>query len=430
MRALALLCLLLTTSTAFAATYVVAPKGDDAGPGSPARPWLTLQHAVDSIAPGDTITVKAGSYAGCRIGRSGEAGAPCVLQAAPGATVQLNAPGAKNGHQSIVEVESYGATVSYWTIDGFEVANSPRYGIDLRGTDHVTVQNCRVHDSAVTGIVTSHSPYVILQDNETFGNHEHGIYHANSADYPVIRRNRSHHNDGCGIHMNGDLSMGGDGQISYAVVEQNEIWENGAKRGGSAINCDGVSDSIFANNLCYDNHASGISLYAGDAAQGSSRNLVYHNTFVMAPGARFVVNIPASAEGKSNPVGNKVINNILMSPDANRGSGFVYDGRLSQLASDFNIVVDRFALGDSETVLPLAKWREAGFDVHSLLSTPQALFVDPAKHDYRLKPNAPARRAGIAVPEVGEDLRGTPRPRVTPPDIGALQYVAPAKVKP
>ena len=53
--------------------------------------------------------------------------------------------------------------------------------------------------------------------------------------------------------------------ISFALVERNIIYENGVG-GGSGINCDGVSDSIFRNNLLYNNHASGISLYGIDGA--------------------------------------------------------------------------------------------------------------------------------------------------------------------
>ena len=72
--------------------------------------------------------------------------------------------------------------------------------------------------------------------------------------------------------MNGDLSQGGDGVISGAVVEGNVIYDNG-RAGGSGINGDGVQSSRIANNLLYDNHASGISLYridGGAAARGTT----------------------------------------------------------------------------------------------------------------------------------------------------------------
>jgi hypothetical protein len=45
-----------------AATYYVAPDGDDANPGSRAAPWATLRQAGRQARPGDTVKVKAGRY--------------------------------------------------------------------------------------------------------------------------------------------------------------------------------------------------------------------------------------------------------------------------------------------------------------------------------------------------------------------------------
>ncbi len=416
----------LTAVSAHAAVYYVSTEGNDANGGTAARPWLTLQHAVDVVQPGDTILVRGGTYAGCRIGRSGGPDKPCTLKAEPGAEVVLDRPGAENRHNSILEVESFGDTISYWTIEGVEAAGSPRYGIDVRHTDHVTVRGCRAHDSAVTGIVTSFSEYVTIEGNECYRNHEHGIYHANSADHPTIRGNRIHHNDTCGIHMNGDASLGGDGQISYALVEKNIIWENGAPRGGSAINCDGVSDSVFRNNLCVNNHASGISLYAGDGAAGSSRNQVYSNTFLMAPGSRWVVNIPASQDGKSNPVGNIVKNNVLYTPFPERGSIHIYDPAAAHLESDYNAVVDRFTADNDRSIISLRQWRALGFDSHSIQITPEALTdsgAQPTLGGFRPRPGSPLIGAGVALPEVTDDLSGTARPAT--PCIGCYEPLQP-----
>jgi parallel beta-helix repeat protein len=336
--------------------------------------------------------------------------------------VLLDRPGPANRHNSILEVESFDHTISYWTIEGVEVAGSPRYGIDLRHTDHVTVRGCCAHDSAVTGIVTSFSEYVTIESNECYRNHEHGIYHANSADHPIIRGNRIHHNDTCGLHMNGDASLGGDGQISYALVEKNIIWENGAPGGGSAINCDGVSDSVFRNNLCVGNHASGISLYAGDGAAGSSRNQVYNNTFLMAPESRWVVNIPASQDGKPDPIGNTVKNNVLYTPFPERGSIHVYDPAAAHLESDYNAVVDRFTADNDVSIISLREWRAYGFDQHSIQITPDALTSSesPARADAcRPRPGSPLVGAGVALPGVTDDLGGAARPAT--PCIGCYE---------
>mgnify|MGYP003418172734 CR=1 FL=1 len=40
--------------------------------------------------------------------------------------------------------------------------------------------------------------------------------------------------------------------------------------GGSGINGDGLINSVIRNNLLYDNHASGISLYRIDGATGAT----------------------------------------------------------------------------------------------------------------------------------------------------------------
>ena len=74
---------------------------------------------------------------------------------------------------------------------------------------------------------------------------EHGIYVGNSGDRPIVRGNIAWGNQVCGIHMNGDVSQGGDGIISGALVENNVIFDNGRK-GGSGINCDGVRTLSFA----------------------------------------------------------------------------------------------------------------------------------------------------------------------------------------
>src|SRR5579872_4296541 len=164
-----------------AATYYVATTGNDGGSGSSSTPWATLQHAVDHIGPNDTILVEAGTYVGCRIGSSGLQGAPKTLKAAPGAHVLLNVPGPANKHNSIVEVENFSGTVQYWVIDGFEIANSPKYAVDVRVTNSITVQNCTVHDSALTAIFTAFSNYPLIQNNISYNNHEHGIYTSNSG---------------------------------------------------------------------------------------------------------------------------------------------------------------------------------------------------------------------------------------------------------
>jgi alpha-N-arabinofuranosidase len=49
-------------TAAHAAEYVVAKTGDDANDGSEASPFLTISRAAELAGPGDTVTVRAGTY--------------------------------------------------------------------------------------------------------------------------------------------------------------------------------------------------------------------------------------------------------------------------------------------------------------------------------------------------------------------------------
>lgn len=422
-----LVCL---ASGAFATTYYVSAAGSDNNAGSAQAPWATLQHAVDTIAPGDTILVNSGTYVGCRIGMPGNPSAVKTLEAAPGAAVLVDAPGPENKHDSIIEVENFSLTMSDWVVAGLEVANSPKYGIDVRVTDRITVKNNHVHASALTGIFTAFSNYIVIQNNETDHNGEHGIYQSNTSVYPVIRGNNSHDNASAGIHINGDdteISPNGSttGLVQYATVEDNIIWNNGTA-GASGINCDGVDDSLIANNLLYNNHASGISLYAIDGANGSSNNMVYNNTIVMAPNSRFAINIPDDGGGKNPPVGNIVENNVLYTPDANHGSILVANAGVEGFESDYNVVVNVFSIDNDSSTINLKTWQSHGYDVHSIIATPAQLFVNPAANNYQLQSGSPAIDAGTTLSAVPLDILGVTRPQGAGYDIGCYEAASAA----
>jgi hypothetical protein len=84
-----------------------APGASDTHAGTLAAPWATIQHAVDSVGPGDTILVLSGLYAGARLETSGTANAGITLKAAPGAAVTINQPGPNNKHRSNLEIETW-----------------------------------------------------------------------------------------------------------------------------------------------------------------------------------------------------------------------------------------------------------------------------------------------------------------------------------
>jgi Right handed beta helix region len=322
-------------------TLYVAPTGSDSADGGAITPWRTLQRAANLVRAGDLVIVRSGHYAGFNLTTSGTAANPIVFSADPGVVVDSPNPGRT---QDGINLEG----ASYIVIEGFTVVGMPRTGIRSVTNSHVTIRRNVGDLNGRWGILTGFSDDLLIEDNEMSRSvAEHGIYVGNSGDRPVIRRNHVWGNSGNGIHMNGDLSQGGDGVISGAVVEANVIHGNG-RTGGSGINGDGVQSSRIVNNVLYDNHASGISLYQIDGGQPSRNNLVAHNTIVQAADGRWAVNIQDGATG------NQVVNNILLTLHTFRGAIDISADSLSGFVSDSNAVTGRFTMDGGNSVLTLA----------------------------------------------------------------------------
>ena len=402
-------------------TYYVDDDCDGSGNGSLGDPWCTIQEAANVVGLGDTVLINPGTYAGgVQVDVSGTAVNPITFKG-NGANVIINGSGSG---QDGINVEN----ADYIIIDGITVQLASRAGVRIVLADHVTVRNSTFIDNGKWGVFTGFADYTTVENIESYGAiDEHGIYISNSSDYPVIRGNRLHHNHANGLHMNGDASLSdpghdSDGVISFGLIENNIIYENGVG-GGSGINMDGVTDTIVRNNLLYDNHASGISIYQIDGGSGSQNNLILNNTILMPANGRWAINIPDITD-----INNKIFNNILLSDHAFRGSITIPSASLTGFESDYNIVVNRLSADDGNSNMSLAAWQGLGFDAHSFIATANNLFVNPAAHDYRLKAGSPAIDAGRTLADVPTDLEGKPRPIGAAFDIGAYEYGTPPQL--
>jgi parallel beta-helix repeat protein len=409
-RIFALMSLIFAAPLAGAAEYAVATNGDDANPGTESQPWRTLQHAADSVGPGDTVSVRAGNYAGAYIENSGTSSQPIVFRAfgneAP--SITEDNPETPDG----INVEG----ASYVTVQGFTVNGRSRAGIRAATCDHVTIRDNRIDGSGKWGIFTAFCDDVVIDHNVTANTGEqHGIYVSNSGDRPIVRNNTIYGNTQAGIHMNGDISNGGDGIISDALVENNVIWDNGSG-GASGINCDGVQDSLIRNNLIFDEHASGISLYRIDGGGASTGNRVLNNTVLVAADGRWALNIQ---DGSSN---NTARNNILLNANSSHGAIDIGGDSLDGFSADHNAVTDRFTTNGGDSVLSLSEWRgETGNDGNSFVSASSNLFENPGGDDYSLSSSSPAVDAGEMLADVPADLLGVARPQGAGFDIGAYE---------
>ena len=249
---------LLSNSTILTATtYYIATNGNNNNTGDSLNPWKTIQFAADTAIAGDIIIVKDGTYQPFHMAKNGTALNKITIKSQNKLGAKINGNELFNGRYAGIHI-----TADYITVDGFDIlstgspaVSSGERGIRLSGDPStyrqgVTIRNNKVTGAGWVGITTSYADDVVIEFNDVSNTvNQHGIYVANSADRPVVRGNIIHSNNQAGLHMNGDGASPGDGTISNALVENNIIYSNSSGASSSAINMDGVNNSIIRNNL-------------------------------------------------------------------------------------------------------------------------------------------------------------------------------------
>lgn len=405
----------------FSSTYFVVPtpQGNDSNSGTEVAPWATLQHAADNVTAGDIILIANGSYTPFHITQSGTMTKRILFQA-NGPNVNINGYESYDGRFAAITVLGH-----YVTVDGFKIDVGAKddlirsRGIRVSGLNGkhrlgVIVRNNTVKNAGWVGITTSFAEGVILQNNDISNSKgQHGIYVANSADNPIVRGNRVYDNDEAGIQINSDLSMGGDGVISNALIENNILYGNGLNGGGS-IELDGIASSTIQNNLIYNNLRTGINTYQEDGATPPHDNKILNNTIVMPVGSRHGISFRNASTG--------VIRNNIVIHLGTMDSLSISTDSITGLDSDYNILT-RIEDKASRNMVSLSTWQMSSRqDLHSLVSTVGNLFVNPSATDYRLKSGSPAIDAGITLSSLIADITGVSRPKGMQYDIGAYEY--------
>ncbi len=409
----------LFSDWAKAAVYYVDVNGSDSQDGTLEDPWNTVSFAAGRVAAGDTVLINPGTYLVTEqisITASGEEGRPITFSGnGEGAFLDLTGFAGRNGFEIFfadhIVIENLTVRAS---LDG-----SSR-GIRLTHANHVTVKNNVVYGARHANLFCSLSDSVVFENNEAFEG-VIGIYVADSSDYAVVRNNRLHNNEAIGLHLNGDISSGGDGTISWAVIEGNRIYSNGA----TGINCDGVTWSVFRNNLIYDNAYRGIAFFQQDGAVPSNDNQVTLNTVVMPADAYYAIGFNYGATR------NSFYNNILFTEGSVPCFSSTSSTGALQIQSDYNLFPTGGRIGETANGrYSLSQWQALDYDGHSFSAILDQTFEDVAQKDYRLTAGSPAVDAGTAAHSWNIDIAGQARPSGTGPDMGAYERPAVVHVSP
>jgi parallel beta-helix repeat protein len=394
-------------------TYYVSENGSNGNNGlTPQTAFETLQYASDLVAAGDSVLVLNGNYSGFDLRTNGTQNLPIVFKAIENNVVI--------DQQNLITPDGINIENANWiVIDGFGVIEQLRAGIRIALSDFVVIKNNHCTNNYRWGIFTGFTNDILIENNTcSFSTDEHGIYVSNSGDRPIVRNNHCFENNKCSIQLNADLSQGGDGIISDAIIESNLLHDNG-DGGGSAINLDGVHDSEIYNNLLYNNHASGIALFKIDGAEGSKNNKVYNNTIVNPTVTRWNILM------NNGSTGNIIYNNILINHHSFRGSISIDATSVSGFLSDYNILEDRLSDDDGNSNMSLAEWQALGYDLNSQLAdSEEQIFIDHLNINFHLLQNSQTVNFGTSLVSsiVTTDFDDVPRPQGSEYDIGCYEF--------
>ncbi|HEY6303291.1 MAG TPA: hypothetical protein VIX14_09515 [Terriglobales bacterium] len=282
--AMLIIVLLLAQSLAgqIGATFFVSKKGSNSNPGTIESPWLTIQHAANSVAAGATVYVFRGVYnESVNFPESGTASAPITFQSYPGHTAVIDGTGLSvNGTQGLINIVG---SRSYITINGFEIRhyttrseNDVPTGVWITGSGTgIQILNNRVHDITtkaeangnafgISVYGTSKTPItqLVISGNEVYdlrtGESESVNVDGNVTHFKITN-NLIHDNDNIGIDAIGYEGVGpvGYDEAMYGEISGNTVYNisgitnagEGYEYDADGLYCDGCAYVTFERNV-------------------------------------------------------------------------------------------------------------------------------------------------------------------------------------
>lgn len=252
----------LSSRPAVAAQYYVDPAGSDTAAGHALAPWRTIQHAADSVAAGDIVTVRPGIYVeAVAFTHSGSDTAAIQFLAEAGAVLQAPNPTAS---QSALDVYP---GLSYLILDGFTATGGFHETIYVRpGAHDVIVRNCNIHHNR-SGIWVAGATRVQIENCYVHQNDANGVRILGGSTAITVRDTTSSGHDD-GLACDGDADGFNVDPSSSDVIFEGCLAENNGEDGfdlqGSGIL---VSRSRSRGNGC-----AGIKLWQGGRVENALVN--------------------------------------------------------------------------------------------------------------------------------------------------------------
>ena len=272
------------------AAYYVSKKGSNNNPGTMGLPWLTIQHAADSVKAGATVYVFGGVYnESVNFPSSGTASEPITFESYSGQTAVIdgtglncctsNPPSSGNETEGLVNIVNQ----NYVIVKGFEIRNFTTdsaakvpTGIWITGFGKgIQILNNRVHNVTtkaeangnafgISVYGTSKTPItqLVINGNEVYdlrtGSSESVNVDGNITHFRITN-NLVHDNDNIGIDAIGYEGVGpvGYDEAMYGEISGNTIYNisgitnagEGFEYDADGLYCDGCAYVTFERNV-------------------------------------------------------------------------------------------------------------------------------------------------------------------------------------
>ncbi|MBA2720656.1 MAG: right-handed parallel beta-helix repeat-containing protein, partial [Chloroflexi bacterium] len=430
------------------ASYV-APTGNDANSGTASSPWATLQKAANSLPANGTVYVRAGTYTGFTMSRSGlSSTSPTSFLAYPGDPRPVIAA---NGRVDVIKFSAnHDVVVRGFVIQGAAGGNGSGAGIRIEnGAYRITIKNNLIQNNRSYGVNINNSTEVVIDGNEVTRNEE-GIYVSRLGAGVRIVNNLVHHQDKMVVNTSG-IANDDHGAVGIALVRttgaiyvgSNQIWSNRAASydyawDGGAFEIYSASNVTMAYNVTWDNE--NVLETGSDGTLGCGNNVFRHN-----------VSYGATSQGRSfgmflrcaynMTVANNVFHNLDQFVFSVKSGNGLWDGSIEGLRIQNNIAVmatgkiigiestlpasvsiDRnlfdntsggylasvVGKGSTNSLATFTSWTGqmgTGIDANPM-------FTNPSVRDYHVQPGSPVIDRGVV-------LFGTSVPIIgSAPDIG------------